>query len=96
MIRARITSLSGGGLALVVEEPLPTRVALRTHLELPDEPSLEVHARVVSTSPLARGCQLVRGAFVSMPEETVDAVTRYVFHCQQQRAAEHAEEDARP
>lgn len=96
MIRARITSLSGGGCALVVEEPLPTRVVLRTHLELPDEPSLEVHARVVSTSPLARGRQLVRAAFVGMPEDTAEAITKYVFHRQQQRAAEDAGEDARP
>lgn len=96
MIRARITSLSGGGCALVVEEPLPTRVVLRTHLELPGEPSLEVHARVVSTSPLARGRQLVRAAFVGVPEDTAEAITKYVFHRQQQRAAEDAEEDARP
>lgn len=96
MIRARITSLSGGGLALVVEEPMPTRIVLRTHLELPGEPSLEVHARVVSTSPLARGRQLVRTAFVGISEETAEAITKYAFHRQQLRIAEDAEEDARP
>lgn len=86
--RGRITSLSGGGFALVIEQPIPQQVVLRTALELPGEQQLPVHARIVSSSPLSQGRYLLRAAFVSIPEETRDAITHYVFHIQQARGVE--------
>lgn len=88
VLRGRITSLSGGGLAVILEESPPSSAVLRAALELDENPPIEIYARIVNVSPLMRGRHLARAAFVGISEETREAITRFVFHQQQLRAAE--------
>jgi len=94
VLRGRITSLSGGGLAVIVEEALQPSAILRTTLELAGAPPLEVSVRLVSVAPLTRGRHLARGAFVGIAEETRDDITRFVFRQQQLRASETGGKEA--
>lgn len=94
-VRGRITSLSGGGIAGLFEDPLPARVLLGLDLELPGAGAVPVLVRIVHTAPLARGRYLVRGAFVNLSEENQDAISRYTLLKQQALASKEAEEGAR-
>jgi c-di-GMP-binding flagellar brake protein YcgR len=82
-VRGRVTSISGGGCAVVVLEALPPNVLLHFELELPEEPLLKLHARIVDTIPLSGGRFLVRCAFVGIGDEERDTITRHVFRKQQ-------------
>ncbi|MFP4501752.1 MAG: flagellar brake protein [Candidatus Hydrogenedentota bacterium] len=95
-IRARITSVSGGGLSLMLEQPLPAQVLLRLELALPEEQPMKVNCRIVHVAPLARGRFLVRAAFVDMREETREVITRYTFHKQQALAAKESDGGVTP
>lgn len=93
-LRGRITSLSGGGCAFVVQEALSDGVLVRLRLELEEEPPLEVHAETVSTQPISGGRYLVRARFVALPEESADAIARHVMRHQQQKLAERQSRDS--
>ena len=86
--RGRITSLSAGGLALVMNQAVPRQVILRITVEVPDAGPLEVNAHIVSTVPISGGRHLVRAAFTGIEEQAQDAIARYVILRQQHRAAE--------
>lgn len=87
-MRGRVTSLSGGGLAIVVGQPVPTVVFIRAQLNLEthSEP-LSVMVRLVESSALTGGRYLLRGAFIGMGDETRDLITHFVFKQQQHQAA---------
>lgn len=88
-VRGRTTSISGGGLALLFEQPVPSQVLLRVPLTLPNhEGALTVHLHPVSAQPLGGGRWLLRGKFVGMDEDTREIITRYVFLKQKQRASD--------
>lgn len=89
-VRARVTNLSAGGCALLVQHPLPTQVLLRIPLELGDLEPLEVTAEIVAMAPIAGGRNLVRTTFVAVSDETRDMIARYVIR-QQQPALHPAE-----
>ena len=89
-LRGRITSLSGGGLAMVLDQPVTEHTLLRVTIELPGEPEFNVHARIVGESPLSLGRHLVRASFVNIEEESAEAIARYVLHREQTRLAEEA------
>jgi c-di-GMP-binding flagellar brake protein YcgR len=83
-IRGRITSLSGGGFAVIVTQPVPMQVLLRITLELgPENGPLEVVGRLVGSNPMAAGRYLLRAAFVNITEETREVITKYIFKTQQ-------------
>ncbi len=83
-IRGRITSLSGGGFAVVSPQPVPTQVLLRATLELEaSQGYVTVTAKLVGSSPLSNGRHLLRGAFVGISDEARERITHYVFKRQQ-------------
>lgn len=83
-LRGRTTSLSGGGLAVVVPQPVPKEVLLRLSLALdPEAEAIQVTVRPVATAPLSSGRHLVRGAFVGISDETRETITHFVFRMQQ-------------
>lgn len=87
-VRARLTSLSGGGFAMMVNAPIPKQVVLRTRLDLDvDAGPVTVAAALVGSTPLFGGRYLVRGAFVDIDDETRDRITHFVFRKQQGRQA---------
>ena len=93
-LRGRVTSLSGGGLAIVVQQPIPKHVLLRITLDLVPEPgSLRLTARPVGSSTLSAGKHLVRCAFAGISDEVREDVSQYVFHRQGpiQAAEAHAQ-----
>jgi c-di-GMP-binding flagellar brake protein YcgR len=91
--RGRITSLSAGGCAVVIPQLLPRSVFLRLTVELPDADPIEIHARVVATSAISGGRQLVRATFADLKENERDVIARFVLHRQQSLTsnAENAE-----
>jgi hypothetical protein len=96
-LRGRFISLSGGGFAVMVDQPMPRQVLLRATLELdPETPPVDVTARIVTTAPLSAGRYLVRAAFAGMSDELRDQVTHFVFHKQQPVKAVEAEAGPRP
>jgi c-di-GMP-binding flagellar brake protein YcgR len=83
-LRGRITSLSAGGFAMVLQQPVPAFVFLRVHLELRDTPPLDIDAKIVGTTLLGGGRTLVRGSFVHINDEDRDKLVRFVTLLQQQ------------
>jgi len=92
-IRGRITSLSAGGMAVVVQQPMPKQVLLRVRLKLPHEEPVDVEARIVSTSALSNGRHLIRAAYVAMGESTRDKIAHYVLQRQQPHPQESEDEN---
>jgi c-di-GMP-binding flagellar brake protein YcgR len=82
-VRGRISSLSGGGLAVVTQHVLQVARLLRVSIELPNEKPFEVDVNTVAVDSIAGGRYLVRGAFVDIPEEKRDAIAHYVMRRQQ-------------
>ncbi|MBI2433096.1 MAG: PilZ domain-containing protein [Candidatus Hydrogenedentes bacterium] len=87
-LRGRVTSLSAGGLAVLVQQPVPRQVLLRIPLDLDNgKPPLELTARLVDTHSLAGGQFLLRGAFVNLGEDDEEQITHFVFRKQQHHVA---------
>lgn len=83
-LRGRLTSLSGGGLAVIVDQPVPRQVLLRITLDLDVETGpVDTTARIVTTAPVSGGRYLIRAAFAGISDETRDRITHFVFHKQQ-------------
>ena len=92
VIRGRMTSLSGGGFAMIAPQPIPRQVLLCLTLDLSDDAAaLDVTARLIATHSLAAGRYLIRAAFVAMDEETRDVIAHHVSHKQQQLVMETTE-----
>jgi c-di-GMP-binding flagellar brake protein YcgR len=94
-LRGRLTSLSAGGFALVVQQPVPAHVYLRVHLELKGSKSLDLDARIVHTAMLGGGRTLLRGSFVRITEEEREELVRFVTLLQQQPAEPAGSVEAR-
>jgi len=90
-IKGRITSLSAGGFAASVTQPLPQQMALRGLLRLGTTGSLNVAGKIVGSQELYGGRYLVRCAFAGISEEDRDAIAHFVSLWQ--RRAQH-EQDA--
>jgi len=83
-LRGRVNSLSGGGYAVIVTQPVPRQVLLRIALEVdPGQEPLPTTARIVGTVEMPGGRYLLRAAFVCMSEEQREQITRLVFQRQQ-------------
>lgn len=88
VLHGRITSLSGGGFATSVPQPVPPQVLLRVRLQLDATGGgLTVVGKVVGNQPLYGGRYLIRCAFVALSEEDRDIITHYVFRRQTQQRA---------
>jgi c-di-GMP-binding flagellar brake protein YcgR len=83
-LRARLTSLSGGGVALETQQAVPKQVYLRVTIDLPEGEPADVIARIVTAASTSAGHYLVRATFVAVDDEARDAITRYVMMRQQQ------------
>lgn len=82
-VHGRLTSLSGGGFALLATHPIADRAFIRVNLDLPNmEPILAV-ARVVGTTMQANGRCLVRATFIGLEDEHRDKIVRFVTIQQQ-------------
>jgi c-di-GMP-binding flagellar brake protein YcgR len=93
-LRGRITSLSGGGLAVLLPQPIPKQVLLRVELDITDGTGpMKVEVRPIEVTPLPGGRYLVRGCFVGVSDKIRESVTHFVFHEQQRltRIAEKSE-----
>ena len=89
-IRGRITSLSAGGCALVLNQLVARQVMLRVNLELEDgQPPLEAEARIIAVAQLSGERQLVRTEFVGLDEPARERIAKYVLHRQQHVSAAH-------
>lgn len=84
-LRGRVTSLSAGGLAVLVQQPVPRHVLLRLDLPLvePDLPSVEVMVRLIEAIPLSGGQYLLRGEFTGLNEIDQETITHFIFRKQQ-------------
>lgn len=82
-LRGRITSLSAGGCAVVVKQPVARQVALRVPLEIPGGETMELNAEIVATAPISGGRYLVRSKFLGVDDTTRDEIAKYVLHRQQ-------------
>jgi c-di-GMP-binding flagellar brake protein YcgR len=93
-LRGRITSLSAGGCAVVVQQPVSKQMLLRIALDLPGQKPLDLHAKIVSTLPISGARHLLRVKFVNLPDESVDAISGHVMRKQQQLLAERQDKDS--
>jgi c-di-GMP-binding flagellar brake protein YcgR len=86
-LRGRTVNLSAGGVAMIVNQPLPKQVFLRVSFVLSevDPNPIAAEARIVASTALGAGHYLVRACYVGMPDEMRDKIAHYV-HLQQQRA----------
>ncbi len=91
-LRGRITNLSAGGCALVVQQAIPAQVLLRIVIELDDWEPFDVFARVVATAPISGGRSFVRASFVAIDDEMRDKIARYIIRRQQRLADAHEPE----
>jgi c-di-GMP-binding flagellar brake protein YcgR len=82
-LRGRVTSLSGGGFAVLVPQPVPRQVLLRFVLELGEQGQAEVTGRLVNTASMSGGRYLLRAAFAGVPEDTRERITHFIFQRQQ-------------
>lgn len=83
MVTGRLTSLSGGGFALLAAQPVADRTFLRVNLDLPNMDPFDVVARVVGASMQASGRCLVRATFIGLEDEYRDRIVRFVTLQQQ-------------
>lgn len=82
-LRGRITSISAGGCALVIQQSVARQVLLRIALELPSEKPIEVEAEIISVSPISGDRYLIRAAFVGLEDDLRDILAKYVLQRQQ-------------
>lgn len=88
-IYGRITSLSGGGMAVHFQQPVPKQVLMRVPFQLSDSGHpIVAYVRPTSAQNVGGGRSIVRGRFVAMDDETRDVITRYIFLKQKQSASE--------
>ncbi len=83
-LRVNIANLSAGGVAVVAQQDLPLNIGMRFKLSLPGYDPWDVIAKVVSTSPLSGGRNLIRGAFVGVGDEIREAIANHVMQEQRQ------------
>jgi len=82
-LEGRITSLSGGGLALLLNRDPGGDRLLRVAIKIPGEAPFDVEVRVVDVEPLGTGRFRIRGAFIGVSEDRRDQIVHYVSHRQQ-------------
>jgi c-di-GMP-binding flagellar brake protein YcgR len=88
-LHGRITSLSGGGMAISFQQPMPKQMIMRVPFRLPGSDQLIVAlVRPTGSQNIGGGRSLVRGRFVAMDDETRDTITRYVFLKQKQSVSD--------
>ena len=88
-IYGRIASLSGGGMAVHFQQPMPKQMLMRVPFRLPGQDRTFVtFVRPTAAQNVGGGCSVVRGKFIAMDDETRDGITRYIFQKQKQSASD--------
>jgi c-di-GMP-binding flagellar brake protein YcgR len=83
-IRGKITSLSAGGLALVMPQPVSDRMVLRVDLPVDGGETISTHLKIISSSTISGGRVLLRGCFVGINDTDRDRLSKFILHKQQQ------------
>jgi len=83
-LRGKITSLSAGGIAVVMPQPISDRVVLRVELAVENGASVLAHVKIISTSTISGGRSLMRGCFVGLDDTDRDQLAKFIVHKQQQ------------
>lgn len=91
-IRGRVTSLSAGGFAVQLQEPLDEKALLHVELDLEHIGAAHVVGEIVAVHPGAAGRYLVRVQFVGLDDEVRDTIARYVTFRQQSLSAADTED----
>lgn len=86
-LRGQISNISEGGLALILQRPLPVDNALRITIELPGDKPFTAFARIVATHDMPGGRYLIRCAFIGLSDEHRARIGHFVMHRQQQQHA---------
>jgi c-di-GMP-binding flagellar brake protein YcgR len=73
-----VTDLSGGGLRLELEKPVPEDQRLMITFDLGDEP-FDVIVKVVESIQTIKGRMIVRGYFDEIAERSRRDIIRFVF-----------------
>ena len=86
-LRGRVTSLSAGGCALVLQQSVPDHSPLRVQVETGEGELIGAEAKIVAVAPISGGRFLVRAAFAGLDDDRRDRIAKYVLHRQQQMIA---------
>jgi len=79
-ISARLTSLSAGGFAVLVDQPVSEMVHLRIPIDVEDGGEIfEGTGRIVGASPAGGQTYLVRATFVDLDEKQRERIAHFVF-----------------
>jgi c-di-GMP-binding flagellar brake protein YcgR len=82
-LRGRITSISAGGCALVLQQPVTKQVLLRIAIELPRAVPVEAVVSIIACTAISGGRYHVRLTFVGLDDERRDRIAKYVLQRQQ-------------
>jgi c-di-GMP-binding flagellar brake protein YcgR len=82
-LRGRVTSLSAGGLAVLLNQDVSRQVVLRFDLALPSVEEIQIHGEIISTHAISGGRYFVRVQFIAHDEEQADHIAKYVTMKQQ-------------
>lgn len=93
-MRGRVTSLSAGGCALVLQQSVPEHSLLRIQVETGEGELMGAEAKIVAVAPISGGRFLLRATFVGLDDDRRDRIAKYVLHRQQQMIA--AREEMKP
>ncbi len=88
--KGRISTLSAGGVSLVVDTPVPKQVLLRIEIKLPGAP-FSVETEVIDSTAITGERYFVRARFVEIDDALRDRIAKYIMKCQQRTAAVEAE-----
>lgn len=83
-IRGKITSLSAGGLAVVMPQPVSDRMVLRIELPIERGDPISTHIKIISASTISGGRTLLRGCFIGIDDADRDHLAKFILHKQQQ------------
>ena len=86
-VRAKITSLSAGGCAIVFQQPIAKNVMLRVEIEIDEHPPIVAEAKIIATSNITGGRTLVRTRFVNIDEASRDVISHHLLKKQQETIA---------
>jgi c-di-GMP-binding flagellar brake protein YcgR len=87
-VPGRVVSLSAGGLALVLGQPLSQDALVRLCLPVPEAGRLTVVVTPVEVAPRQDQGYVVRGSFVELDEDSREALARFALHRQQSQLAD--------
>lgn len=83
-VRAKITSLSAGGCAIVFQQAISKNIMLRIEIQIEDRPVILAEAKIIATSNITGGRTLARTRFVNIDDVSRDIISRHLLRKQQE------------